>query len=154
MHQSSGTKGRGSLITLLSKSTIDSTIDAIGHLIKEFIANDVRKVGMFSVQLDTTQDITTQDQCSVILRYVTDTVHERLVALVRCQASTGQYFVNLLSEVLEHLGLYKALCIGNSTDGVVQYAGPIQRIFLTYDLPVSHSRACVVICTCTQSCAC
>lgn len=69
---------------LARQLTTNSTMYAIGQLIKEFIANDVRKAGMFSVQLDTTQDITTQDQCSVILRYVTDTVHERLVALVRC----------------------------------------------------------------------
>lgn len=58
---------------------------------------------MFSVQTDTTQDITSEDQCSVILRYVTNVVNEMFVAVVKCKASTGQYFVNLLTEVIEKL---------------------------------------------------
>ncbi|KAJ8406873.1 hypothetical protein AAFF_G00291490 [Aldrovandia affinis] len=82
---------------------------------------------MFTVQLDTTQDVTSQDQCAVILRYVTEAVHERLVAVVQCHASTGEYFVDLLSEVLDRLKLDKAMCIGNSTDGAsnmqAQYRG-------------------------------
>ncbi len=78
---------------------------------------------MFSVQLDTTQDITGQDQCSVILRYVTNVVNERLVAVVRCHESTGQSFVKLLTEVLEHLNLDISMCIGNSTDGASNMQG-------------------------------
>lgn len=123
LHQSSGSRGRGSLITLLSKTTVNSVIDALGHLIQESISSDVQKAGMFSVQLDTTQDTTGYDQCSVILRYVTEAVQERLVAMVRCEASTGQAFVDLLSEVLEHLNLDKAMCIGNATDGASNMQG-------------------------------
>ncbi|KAL6466244.1 hypothetical protein MHYP_G00263770 [Metynnis hypsauchen] len=78
---------------------------------------------MFSVQLDTTQDITAQDQCSVVLRYVTDTINERLVAVVRCSASTGESFVQLLSDVLDSLNLDKSLCIGNATDGASNMQG-------------------------------
>lgn len=36
---------------------------------------------MFSVQLDTTQDSTYNNQCTVILRYVSDAIHERLFPL-------------------------------------------------------------------------
>lgn len=123
LHQSNELRGRGSLVTLLSKTTVNSVIDALGHLIQESIASDVQKAGMFSVQLDTTQDITGHDQCSVILRYVTEAVQERLVAIVRCEASTGKYFVDLLSGVLEHLNLDKAMCIGNATDGASNMQG-------------------------------
>nr|XP_054590119.1 52 kDa repressor of the inhibitor of the protein kinase-like [Nothobranchius furzeri] len=122
-HQSSGSKGRGSLITLLSKTTVNSVIDALGHLIQESITSDVKKAGMFSIQLDTTQDITGYDQCSVIIRYVTEAVQERLVSIVRCEAFTGQYFVNLLCGVLEHLKLDHAMCIGNATDGASNMQG-------------------------------
>ncbi|KAK9528097.1 hypothetical protein VZT92_014590 [Zoarces viviparus] len=66
---------------------------------------------MYSVQIDTTQDITAHDQCSVI-----DTVHERLVAVIRCEASTGQYFAQLVNDVLETMDLDVKRCIGNSTD--------------------------------------
>ena len=121
-HQSSG-RGRGSLITLLSKTTVDSVIDAVGHFIQQSIASDVREAGMFSLQLDTTQDITGHDQCSVILRYVNEAVQERLVAVVRCEASTGQSFIDLISGVLQRLNLDKEMCIGNATDGASNMQG-------------------------------
>ncbi len=54
---------------------------------------------------------------------MTDVVNERLVAVVRCHASTGQSFVNLLTEVLEHLNLDISMCIGNSTDGASNMQG-------------------------------
>lgn len=70
----------------------------ISQLIKVTIAEEVRHAGMFSVQIDTTQDITSKDQCSVILRYVTDVIHERLIAMVDCESSAGQHFVDLLEK--------------------------------------------------------
>ncbi|KAJ8346852.1 hypothetical protein SKAU_G00282530 [Synaphobranchus kaupii] len=79
--------------------------------------------GLEAEPIDTTQDITTQDQCSVIVRYVTNVIHERLVAVVKCEASTGQYFVQLLSEVLENMKLDINKCIGNSTDGASSMQG-------------------------------
>lgn len=93
LHVSPGSKGRSSLVSLLSKTTVNSVIDTIRNLIQQNISTEIQKAGMFSVQLDTTQDITAQDQCSVILRYVTDVVNERLVTVVWCSASTGQSFV-------------------------------------------------------------
>ncbi len=107
---------QGSLITLLSKTTVNSVINTIRNLSQLNISTDIQKSGTFSVQLDTTQDITEQDQCSVILRYVTNVVNERLVAVVRCHESTEQSFVKLLTEVLEHLNLDISMCIGNSID--------------------------------------
>lgn len=77
------------------------------------MARQIQKAGMFSVQVDTTQV-----QCSVIVRYVTDdNLHERLVAVVKCEASTGQYFVQVLTDVLERMKLDLSSCISNSTDG-------------------------------------
>lgn len=119
----SGTQGRGALVTLLSKTTVNSVIDAIKTLIEERISEDIRKAGMFSVQLDTTQDVSGKEQCSVVLRYVTDTVHERLVAVVPCSSTTGQSFVTLLTDVLQRLKLDMAQCIGNSTDGASNMQG-------------------------------
>ena len=78
---------------------------------------------MFSVQIDTTQDITSQDQCSVIIRCVTDVIHERLVAVVNCKASTGEYFVGVLTKIIEQLNLEMSKCVGNSTDGASNMQG-------------------------------
>ena len=122
-HHHSGAKGRGSLVTLISKTTVKYVIDTVKQLIQESISSDVQGAGMFSVQIDTTQDITAQDQCSVILRYVTDVIHERLVAVVKCEQSTGQYFVDMLTEVLDQLKIDMTKCIGSSTDGASNMQG-------------------------------
>ena len=118
-----GSRGRGSLVTLLSKGTTTKVIKVIDQLIKESIANEVRKAKIFSVQIDTTQDITAKDQCSVIVRYVTDVVHERLVALVDCEASTGDYFVSLLKDTLAALNPDVSCCVGCATDGAANMQG-------------------------------
>jgi len=62
-------KGRGSSLTFISKTTVNMIIDSISILMKKSIANNnVRETGMFSIQLDRTQDISVQDQCSVVVR--------------------------------------------------------------------------------------
>lgn len=125
IHQSeTGSKGgRGSLVTFLSKTTIDYIITTIQYLMKVTIATEIRESGMYSIQIDTTPDITSQDQCSVVIRYVTDIIHERLVAVIRCEASTGQYFAQLVNEVLETMNLDVRQCIGSSTDGASNMQG-------------------------------
>ena len=89
-HHDTGAKGRGSLVTLLSKDMVEKVVDALSQVIKGTISDEVREAGLFSVQIDTTQDITSKDQCAIIVRYVTDVVHERLVAVVNCEKSTGK----------------------------------------------------------------
>lgn len=71
-------------------------IDAIHSIFQESICSNVKYAGMYSVQTDTTQDITSMDQCSVILQYVTDTVYEILVALVDYESSSGQHFADMV----------------------------------------------------------
>ena len=126
LHQARA-KGRGYFITLLSKNTVNAVITTIQRIMPETISGEIEKAGMFSVQIHTTQDIASQDQSTVILRYVTNVKHERLVAVVKCEASIGQYFVQLLTEVVEKLKLDMSKCIGNATDGAAnmqdQYKG-------------------------------
>ncbi|KAI6659694.1 hypothetical protein LOD99_14619 [Oopsacas minuta] len=57
-------------------------LEAIHQPQLDLIVQEVKKPGIDSIQIDATQDITTTDQCSVIIRYVTDQVHERLLAFV------------------------------------------------------------------------
>lgn len=103
MLHETGAKGRGSFVALLSKRTVNKVIDIISLLIQQTIAGEVKKAKMFSIQLDTTQDITSKDQCAIVLRYVTDVVHERLIAVIDCKASTGEYIVELMKKTLEKL---------------------------------------------------
>ena len=78
---------------------------------------------MFSVQIDTTQDVTSADQCAVVFRYVTDTVHEKLIGVVSCEGSTGEYFVQLLKETLAAAEIDIQNCVGKSTDGTANMQG-------------------------------
>lgn len=107
---------------LLSKKTV-KIIEIICGLIQQLIAGEVSKAGMFSIQLDTTQDITSKEQCALVLRYVTDLVHEKLIAVVNCEASTGEHFVKMVKDSLENVGLDLQKCIGNTTDGAANMQG-------------------------------
>lgn len=69
---------------------MNTVISTVKCLIQETIAKEVAESVIFSVQIDTTQDIMSHEQGSVILRYVTYAIQERLLAVVKCDASTGQ----------------------------------------------------------------
>ncbi|RXN12350.1 SCAN domain-containing 3-like protein [Labeo rohita] len=97
--------------------------DCIEKKKKQTIAVEVRKAGMFSIQIDTTQDLTSKDQCAVVLRYVTDVVHEKLIAVIDCESSTGQYFVELVKQTLEKMDIDIKKCIGNATDEAANMQG-------------------------------
>lgn len=116
MHQSQA-RGCGAAVTFLSKTTMNTVISTLKCLIQETITKDVAESMIFSVQIDTTQDITSHEQCSVILRYVTDVIQERLLAVVKCETSTDQYFVQMLTDVMERFNLDISNCVSNVTDG-------------------------------------
>jgi len=61
---------------------------------------------MYSVLLDTTQDVSIQDQCSVILRYVNSKgVNEKLISIMTMKESTRKSFYEMLQHVLNRNGL-------------------------------------------------
>jgi hypothetical protein len=73
----SGNKIRDGLLTLISKITVNQIICYISDLIKKCIFDQVVEVGMFSVELDTTQDVAVKDQCAIIVRYINyNEIHE------------------------------------------------------------------------------
>ena len=75
----------------------------ICDLVQESIARELKEAGMFSVELDTTQDIMTQDQCSIVFRYVYEgVVHERLLSLVKATSTTSEALFNVLKSTLKH----------------------------------------------------
>ncbi|XP_025203834.1 uncharacterized protein LOC112600743 [Melanaphis sacchari] len=115
-----------------SRSLKDPAIDHgnfldILLLLKKYdksIAKDVRESGMFSIQLDTTQDISVQDQCSVVVRYVNSKgIQERLLSVVTIQKSTGKSFADMLANILTENDLDVKKCVGNATDGAANMQG-------------------------------
>ncbi|KAE9541874.1 hypothetical protein AGLY_003865 [Aphis glycines] len=120
----SGNKNRGGLLTILSKTTINMVIECIGQEIKTCIAQEVQEAGMFTVELDTTQDISVKDQCSVVLRYVNKSgIQERLIAIVNCIDSSGKGIFELLKKVLCSNNLNIENCVANSSDGAASMQG-------------------------------
>ena len=90
---------------------------------KEKILNSVREVGIYSVQIDSTRDITSTDKCLVILRFVRKKVKERLLAVVDSHSATGADLCNLLKEVLQKQNIDASKCISDSTDGASNMSG-------------------------------
>ncbi|XP_068122030.1 zinc finger MYM-type protein 1-like [Hyperolius riggenbachi] len=117
-------RGRGKFVTFLSKSTITKLFVIIGDMIKEEIVKEVENSGMFSIQMDSTQDVSTHDQCAIVVRYVAgDKVKERLLRLVTVEDSSSQSLHTLLTESLSALGLNLEKCIGDSFDGAANMSG-------------------------------
>ena len=111
------------MVTLLSKTTVNSVITVIRDKMRQCISEEI--TGIFAVEIDTTQDISTQDQCSIVIRYVdrTGNIQERLVSVLKCEETTGKAFEQLVSEVVLGLNLDLKECVGNSTDGAANMQG-------------------------------
>ncbi|XP_065642999.1 uncharacterized protein LOC136074593 [Hydra vulgaris] len=87
-------RNRANRNTFISKSTVNQIILGIAKLMKSAIAEEVKQAGIFSVQLDTTQDVTQADKCAIVLRYVTDKVEERLVGVANSHSGKGSDCAN------------------------------------------------------------
>lgn len=120
-----GSKQGGGISTFLSKTTVNYIIEAIHFQMLKIISDEIREARMYSVQLDTTQDVSIMEQCSVIIRYVNEhgRLTERLVAMVKCESTTGASFVNHVKNILEKLNLDIHSCIGSATDGASNMRG-------------------------------
>ena len=80
--------------------------EIIKNMIQEKIVSEVKKAKVYSLQLDSTQDISTADQFSIVIQYVTDgTVNERLLSIVPSISRTGQGLFDLLNVILERLSI-------------------------------------------------
>lgn len=79
---------------------------------------------MYTVQIDATQDITSKDQCSIVVCYVTDSsIQEKLLEAVECKSSTGEDFLKMLKETLSPCKIDVKNCIGNSRDEAANMQG-------------------------------
>ena len=84
---------------------------------KKEISNSIREAGIYSVQIDSTQNKTSTDKCSVFLRFVRKGVEERLLAVVESHSATGAELCELIKGVLANQNIDVSKCISDSTDG-------------------------------------
>lgn len=119
-----GGKGRGSQITFLSKTTVTKIISIIKFMIRDEIANDIRESKIFSVLMDTTMDVSSYDQCVIVLRYLLGkTVEERVIGLKCVHSTTGESLCNTFLDILNCAGLSVENCIANAFDGASNMSG-------------------------------
>ena len=84
----------------------------------------MKNAGTFSIQIDSTQDISVHDQCAIVLRYVVwNRAKERLVCLVNVDNSSEKCLHTLLGNSLAEIGLTLEKCIGDSFDGAANMSG-------------------------------
>jgi len=121
--QSTFTKGRGSLVTLLSKTTVNKVIIAIGQSMKKRMR---KKLGdqIFSIQVDSTQDIGASDQAEICIRYMCEgEKKERLLALLRVEKSTGKALYELLKSYFVTYNIDFKNIMGEAFDGAANMRG-------------------------------
>jgi hypothetical protein len=99
-HYSTGT-GRGSFITFFSKTILSKIMIIIANCIKQQLTKQVNEAGRFSIQMDSTQDVSVTDQLAIVLRYVREgVVHEHLYRLISVNSSSGENLFNIMRDSL------------------------------------------------------
>ncbi|XP_050061585.1 zinc finger MYM-type protein 6-like [Aphis gossypii] len=118
-------KGRGSLITFMSKNFINNNIIIpIGAAIQGTIVKEIKECIKFSIMIDSTQDVSVMDQLAICVRYIFNgVVQERLLSLVVCHNSSGIGLFNLLKEEIKKLGLMLNDIVACSFDGAANMKG-------------------------------
>ncbi|KAJ8685082.1 hypothetical protein QAD02_020875, partial [Eretmocerus hayati] len=125
LSKSSSNAAHGGFITLLLQTTADRVIECLGKIIQVKEVREIKEAGICSIQLDTSQDISGLDQCSVIVRYVSpQKIIERLLCVLNCKDSTGKGLKDLIHDNVRSLGLHiEVECIGASIDGDANMIG-------------------------------
>ena len=138
-------KGRGSLITLLSKTTVNRLVIIIGEYIQQQISCEVRKSGSFSLEVDTTQDTAVLDQLAVVVRYVLeDKVKERLLSIMSSRQGTGEGLYKSVKSEFTRLQIPLSRMVSCAFDGASNMQGIYKGLqsFLKIDAPKSVNTHC------------
>lgn len=111
-------------ITKIMKVIQNYILNTIGNIIIE------QSDGKYSIQIDTTTDRATVQQCSVVVRYVNKCleVKERLLMFLPVQNSKGSTLFDFLKKNLTEIGLDINKMIASSTDGASSMTSSIRGL--------------------------
>lgn len=112
--------GRPKELTYLSSHFVNKALFIIRKQIVNTIVTEIkRNGGNFGLLMDGSQDITCQEQFSVVVRYVNDTddIVERTVLFLNSSDTSGASLYALLHSSLTQIGLSTTNIIGHSFDG-------------------------------------
>jgi len=104
-------------------------VSIITEIVQKKVAEEVNSAGFYSIQLDTTQDISSTDECAIVIRYVLGSeIHERLLSVVPSHSGTGQGLFDLRKSTLDKLDIDLKKCTSDSTDGAVNCHGEYEGV--------------------------
>lgn len=119
-----GNKGSGHT-SYISSSTVRKIILLMASTVLEKILSDVRNAKYFGLIVDSTPDITHNDQLSYVLRYVDEKgdIFERFIHFENIHGHTSAYLTLTISTLLEKLKLDIKNCVGQSYDNASYMSG-------------------------------
>jgi hypothetical protein len=132
-HAHTSSRGRGSLVTFLSKTTLNKLIVIIGDEVLSKIASCVKKAKKFAVMVDSTQCVGVTEQGAIVLRYcLASGPVERFVGVVEFSSTRGEAMFNdTKKHIEERLGLRMENAIAASLDGAMANRSE-ERGFIKY----------------------
>lgn len=128
-------KGTHNRITFLSNVSQNVLLNIMSDMVRSKILQDVKRLGQFSVIIDTTTDISILEQYTFIFRFVDKKgkVQERLITLAAAPDATGLGMFNVFCSITDKYQInWKKELIGQAYDGANsmqgQYSGLRTRI--------------------------
>lgn len=117
-------KGRGNLITFLSKTTVNKLVKICGNRVKLAISNHVKEAKKFSIEVDSCQDVGVVDQVAICVRYVRNgLVNERLISMISIHNTSGRQYFEIIKKVFFDFGINMKTVISSAFDGASNMSG-------------------------------
>lgn len=117
-------RGRGSLVTFISKTTINKIITLISNFIQLEIGKEAREAKFFSLLVDSSQDVSVTDQLAICIRYVVKCeIKERLIKFLPVDSSKAADLYTTIKNALEHVGLSLTNIVSQAYDGAANLSG-------------------------------
>ncbi|XP_031352528.1 uncharacterized protein LOC116177648 [Photinus pyralis] len=90
--------GRGGFVTFLSNNTVMKIINIIRDEMKERISANIKEAVKYSILMDTTIDISGNDQCAFVVRFVhgREVVERLLVIITMCHVNYGRSAIGIV----------------------------------------------------------
>lgn len=119
-----GNPGTGN-VNYLSSTVVSEVIEIMGQKVLDAIVAEVKKSKYFGLIVDSTPDITHNDQLAVILRHVNDFGEpvERFIKFVHIHSHHSDHLTQNVLSLLEELNVDIKFCRGQSYDNASNMSG-------------------------------
>ena len=130
----------------LSNHIQNEIVDLLGNAVLEKVVATVKNKEFYSCLADGTQDVTTQEQLSVVFRVVNDQfqAYDIFAGFVSLNATDGQTIATSLKNITFQLGIDFKKCRGLGFDGASNSSGALQgaQALLRREYPFAHYFHC------------